>query len=106
MFFEFRHYKINPGMQAEWVELMENAIIPFQTAQGMDIRGSWVGEEDETDYFWMRAFNDEAEREKLYEAVYQSDTWKNEIGPKVGKLIDREAIQVQRIVPTPASGIS
>lgn len=106
VFFELRQYKIYPGKQAEWVRLMEEEIIPFQASQGMDIRGSWVGEEDETQYFWMRAFRSEAEREQQYKDVYESDTWKNEIGLKIPPLMDREAIQVTRIVPTPASDIA
>ena len=53
----------------------------------------------------MRAFESETERERLYEAVYQSDTWKNVIGPKIPDLMDREGIIVTRIVPTPQSGI-
>jgi len=55
---------------------------------GMVILGSFVGEEDES-----------------YDAVYESDYWKNEISPKVGSLIDREQIKVQRIVATPHSVI-
>jgi hypothetical protein len=35
--------------------------------------------------------------------VYESDHWKNVISPKVGELIDRSKINVQRIVPTPLS---
>ena len=54
MFFELRQYRIRPGQRAAWVALMEAEIIPFQTAQGMDIRGSWVGEEDETQYSGQR----------------------------------------------------
>lgn len=105
MFFELRQYKIYPGKQAAWVRLMEEEIIPFQTAQGMDIRGSWVGEEDETQYFWIRGFESEAERERLYKAVYESDTWKSKIGPQIPELMDRDGVQVTRIVPTPKSGI-
>ena len=83
MFFELRQYAIRPGKQAEWVDLMETEIIPFQVAQGMVILGSWVGEEDDSVYVWLRRFQDEAERERLYEAVYDSDHWKNVIGPKI-----------------------
>ena len=36
----------------------------------------------------------------MYKAVYESDHWNNVIGPKVGELIDRSKINVQRIVPT------
>ena len=105
MFFELRQYAIRPGKQAEWVDLMETEIIPFQVAQGMVILGSWVGEEDDSVYVWLRRFQDEAERERLYEAVYGSDHWKNVIGPKIPDLMDRDGIQVTRIQATPKSGI-
>ena len=105
MFFELRQYAIRPGKQAEWVDLMETEIIPFQVAQGMVILGSWVGEEDDSVYVWLRRFQDEAERERLYEAVYGSDHWKNVIGPKIPDLMDRDQIQVTRIEATPKSGI-
>ena len=103
MFYELRQYKIHPGRMEEWVEFMEKDIIPFQVSQGMVITGSWRGEEDETVYVWMRRFESESERERLYEAVYASDEWTNEIAPRVGELIDRDGINVQRIVPTPKS---
>lgn len=105
MFFELRQYAIRPGKQAEWVDLMETEIIPFQVAQGMVILGSWVGEEDDSVYVWLRRFQDETERERLYKAVYDSDHWKNVIGPKIPDLMDRDAIQVTRIQATPKSGI-
>ena len=99
-FYELRQYTIRPGKMAAWLELMEGEIIPFQVGKGMVITGSFRGETDESVYVWIRRFENEAEREKLYAAVYQSDHWKNVISPRVGDLIDREKIKVQRIVPT------
>lgn len=103
MFYELRQYKVLPGKMDEWLRFMEGTIIPFQVARGMLITGSFRGEEDDSVYVWLRRFESEAERERLYAAVYDSDAWKNEIGPRVGELIDRESISVQRIVPTPRS---
>lgn len=103
MFYELRQYKIHPGQMDNWVDFMETTIIPFQVSQGMVITASFRGEEDESVYIWMRRFESEEQREALYAAVYQSDTWKNDIGPKVPTMIDRDAIQVTRIVPTPKS---
>ena len=71
----------------------------------MVVVGSFVDEEDEDIYYWMRRFADEEDRKRLYEAVYESDRWKNEIGPKVGELLDRSKIVVKRIVPTSKSVI-
>ncbi|MFB3103840.1 MAG: hypothetical protein ACE1ZA_02835, partial [Pseudomonadales bacterium] len=69
----------------------------------MVITGSFRGEADDSVYVWMRRFESEPDRERLYAKVYESETWKNNIGPRVGELIDRDAIQVTRVVPTPLS---
>ncbi|MHB8577717.1 MAG: NIPSNAP family protein, partial [Dehalococcoidia bacterium] len=103
MFYELRQYTVKPGQQERWVKCMEEEIIPFQVSKGMVIAGSFKGEADESVYVWMRRFTDEAERERLYEAVYQSDYWKNEIAPRIPEMLDREAMKVTRIVATPKS---
>ena len=105
MFYELRRYRINDGRMDEWVRFMEETIIPFQVAKGMVIAGSFRGEEDDTTYVWLRRFASEAEREQLYEAVYQTDEWKNDIAPRVAELMQPD-IEVTRIVPTPHSVIS
>jgi hypothetical protein len=102
-FYELRQYKIVPGKMDEWVKLMEEEIIPFQVAKGMVITGSYRGEDDDTIYVWMRRFETEEERERLYEAVYQSDHWKNDISPRVGELMDGPPVSVTRVVPTTKS---
>ena len=89
-FFELRQYRMRPGQRDAWVKLMEEEIVPFQTSKGMVICAMFCGEEDKDLYVWIRRFESEAERERLYEAVYQTDHWKNDIGPRVGDLIDRE----------------
>lgn len=99
-FYELRQYKIRPGKMAEWLEVMQNEIIPFQVSKGMVICGSFQGEEDDSVYVWIRRFESEEQREKLYAAVYESDYWKNDMSPRVGQLIDREAINVQRLTAT------
>jgi len=105
VFFELRQYRVRPGKQAEWVRMMEDEIIPFQQSQGMVILGSFTGEEDDSVYVWIRRFDSEQQREQLYEKVYQSDHWKQNIGPRIPEMIDREAMSVQRIEPTPISAL-
>lgn len=103
MIFELRQYRTRPGQSENWVKFMEEVIIPFQTEKGMVIVGSFTGEQEQDLYVWIRRFASEEERVKLYDDVYQSDRWKNDIGPKVGDLIDREQIKVTRLVATPKS---
>jgi len=104
-FYEIRQYHIRRGKMDEWLKFMEGTIIPFQVSKGMVICGSFRGETDDSVYFWIRRFKTEKEREKLYKAVYQSEEWVNNISPTVGKLIDREKIVVNRVVPTPKSTV-
>jgi hypothetical protein len=102
-FYELRQYKVLPGKMNEWVKIMEEEIIPFQISKGMVITGSYRGETDDSCYVWMRRFTSEAEREALYKAVYDSDHWKTNIAPRVPQCLDRSAMVVTRIVPTPKS---
>lgn len=105
MFFELRQYRIKEGQRENWVRLMEEKIIPFQVAQGMVIIGSFVGQQEEDLYVWIRRFESEEQREALYEKVYQSDYWQNEIAPLVGDMLHRDRTQVTRIEATPKSVI-
>lgn len=99
-FFELRQYKVKPGKMQEWLKVMEEEIIPYQISKGAVITASFRGETDESIYVWIRRFESEAERERLYKDVYESDHWKNVIVPKVGELLDRSAHNIQRVVPT------
>ena len=103
MFFELRQYRVKPGQREAWVRLMEEEIIPFQIAQGMVVIGSFVGEQEEDLYVWIRRFESEEAREALYAKVYQSDRWQNDISPRVGDMLDREKTVVTRLVATPRS---
>jgi hypothetical protein len=105
MFFELRQYRVKPGQRDNWVRLMEEKIIPFQISKGMVVIGSFVGEEEADLYVWIRRFESEAERERLYNEVYQSDYWQNEIAPQVGDMLDRERTVVTRLEATPKSVI-
>ena len=97
MFFELREYRTLPGQRKNWVRFMEEEIIPFQVSKGMVILGSFVGEEEDDLYVWIRRFESEEEREKLYAAVYESDNWVKEIGPKIPEMMDRSNIVVRRL---------
>lgn len=103
VFYELRQYKIQPGKMDEWVSLMEEEIIPLQVAKGMVIAGSFRGETDDSVYVWLRRFDSEEDRERLYRVVYGSEKWREEIQPRVSELMDTSNVSVQRIVPTPRS---
>ena len=105
MFFELRQYRVRPGQRERWVQLMEEEIIPFQISQGMVVIGSFVGEQEEDLYVWIRRFESEQQREELYARVYESGFWQTEIGPLVGQMLDRKQTVVTRLRATPRSVI-
>ena len=102
-FYELRQYKVLNGQMENWLNVMQEEIIPFQVAKGMVIAGSFRGEEDESVYVWIRRFENEEKREELYGAVYDSDVWKNDISPRLSTMLDRDAMVVTRLSPTELS---
>ncbi|HHX44938.1 MAG TPA: NIPSNAP family containing protein [Chloroflexi bacterium] len=103
MFFELREYRTKPGQREAWVRFMEEVIIPFQVSKGMVVAGSFVSTEEDDLYVWIRRFDSEEQCEALYQAVYQSDEWKNVIAPQIPAMMDRERTVVRRLEATPKS---
>lgn len=102
-FYELRKYEIRPGMMESWIRFFDTEIAPFQIARGMVVAGSWRDETDDGVFVWMRRFEDEAARERLYKAVYEDAVWLSEFRDRVGAHIVRETIEVTRLTPTGSS---
>jgi hypothetical protein len=105
MLFELRQYRTKPGQRERWIQFMDDTIIPYQMSKGMVIVATFVGETEDDLYTWIRRFENEEERVRLYEAVYQNEYWQNEISPQIGDLIDRSRTVVTRLHPTARSVI-
>ncbi|MAM68699.1 MAG: NIPSNAP family protein [Pseudomonadota bacterium] len=102
-FYELRQYKVLDGQMENWLKVMQEEIIPFQVGKGMVIAASFRGEDDDSVYVWIRRFENEAERERLYDEVYGSDYWKDDVSPRLSSMLDREAMVVTRLTPTEMS---
>ena len=102
-FYELRQYRIKDGRMDDWVAFMEKEIIPYQVSKGMVAVASFVAEEEDDLYIWIRRFESEEERERLYEAVYQDPVWTEGMSDRVGEIVDRERIVVTRVQPTSLS---
>lgn len=99
-FYELRQYRVRDGQRERWVAFMEEKIIPFQTARGMTIVGSWIDPAQPDLYVWMRRFESEEQRKALYAAVYEDPLWASEFRPAIGEMLDREKIVVTRLEAT------
>ena len=119
-FFELRIYQIFPGKMGEWLSFMEKTIMPFQIEQGMVIHGSFVmdssdqfalengervmnSEKKGNTYVWIRRFESQEEKVKLYNTVYESNAWVDNIAPTVANLVDRNSILVHNLSSTALS---
>jgi hypothetical protein len=105
MFYEIRRYQARPGRRDDWVRYMEDTVIPFQQAKGMTVIASFIDEEDEDGYVWIRRFDDEDDRVARYAAVYEDPEWRERIGPMVRELLLTDRTVVTRVQPTPASAM-
>jgi hypothetical protein len=105
MLFELRQYRMKPGQRERWVKLMEEVIIPFNVARGAVFIGSFVGVEEEDLYVWIRRFDSEEERVRLYREIYESDYWKSEVASLVGDMLDRSKTVIYKVAPTAQSVI-
>ena len=105
MLFELRQYRTKPGQRERWAKFMDEIIIPYKISKGMVIVASFVGEAEEDLYVWIRRFDNEEERVRLYKEVYENDYWQKEISPLVGEMLDRTKTVVSRLNPTPMSVI-
>ncbi len=87
--FELRQYVIFEGQLDRWVEWMDTVLIPFQQSIGMVVIGSWYSRET-NQYIWIRRYESEEDRKRLYKAAYEHEFWLNEALPIVGEMLDRE----------------
>ena len=102
-FYELRQYTVLEGQMDNWLKVMQQEIIPFQVSKGMVIAGSFRGENDDSVYVWIRRFESEAERARLYDEVSGSDYWKDDVSPRLTSMLNREAMLVTRLMPTEMS---
>jgi hypothetical protein len=103
MFFELRQYRIKKGKMKQWVKFSEEVLLPFQISQGMVVVGTFVGQEEKDLFIWIRRFESERERKKLYKKVYESETWLKQIKPEVDKMLIRSKMVITTMRPTPKS---
>ncbi len=96
MFYELREYPIKKGCMDQWVKLMNEKILPFQKKMGMVIISSYktISDEGET-YIWIRKFENETQKQELYDKVYGSDEWQNSIRVHIKDMLIRDKMVVR-----------
>lgn len=103
MIYELRHYRVKKGKMKQWLKLMEEEIMPFQVSKGMAIPAMFTASKEKDLFVWLRRFKNEADRKRLYRAVYDTEHWKNVIQPQVNAVLHVPRIVVTDLSPTPRS---
>lgn len=103
MFFELRQYRIKNGKRDKWVKFMEETLIPYQVSKGVAVMGSFVAQEEEDLYVWIRRWESKEALKQLQKENAENEYWQNEIVPKIDEMIDKQRMQITFLEPTPKS---
>lgn len=79
MIVEVRSYRIKPGRREEFIKFFETRAVPALRSYGMTILGPLLDLENPNKFVWLRSFPSSDERERMRDAFYGSELWKNEL---------------------------
>jgi hypothetical protein len=79
MIVEVRSYRIKPGRREEFIKFFETRSIPALRSHGMKILGPLLDLENPNKFVWLRSFPSLEERDRMRDAFYEGELWKNEL---------------------------
>ena len=88
MIVEVRSYRIKPGHRDEFIQLFESCAVPALRQYGMKIVGPLLDVENPNKFVFLRSFPSLEERERMKDAFYGSELWKNELERLAMPLLD------------------
>ena len=88
MIVEVRSYRIKPGKRDEFIELFETRAVPAQRTYGINVIGPLLDVENPNKFVFLRSFPSLEERDRMKEAFYGGELWKNELEGLAMPLLD------------------
>jgi len=79
MIVEVRSYRIKPGKREEFIKLFETRAVPALRTYGMEVTGPFLDVENPNKFVFLRSFPSLEERERMRDAFYGGELWKNEL---------------------------
>jgi len=79
MIVEVRSYRIKPGRRAEFIQFFETRSVPALRSHGMQILGPLLDLENPNKFVFLRSFPSLEERDRMKDAFYEVELWKNEL---------------------------
>ncbi len=89
MIIEIRRYTLKPGQRENFIRFFEEKNRPALRDAGMLVFGPMRDVENPDVAHWMRAFESEAERERIKSAFYDGPVWNKEVEHIVMPMIER-----------------
>jgi len=88
MIVEVRSYRIKPGKRDEFIRLFEARAVPVQREYGMKIVGPLLDVENPNKFVFLRSFPSLEDRDRMKDAFYGGEEWKNELEAIAMPLLD------------------
>ena len=88
MIVEVRSYRIKPGMRDEFVRMFETRAVPAQREYGIKIVGPLLDVENPNKFVFLRSFPSLEDRDRMKDAFYGGEVWKNELEAFAMPLLD------------------
>jgi quinol monooxygenase YgiN len=88
MIVEVRSYRIKPGKRDEFIELFETRAVPAQRTYGINVIGPFLDVENPNKFVFLRSFPSLEDRDRMKEAFYGGELWKNELEELALPLLD------------------
>jgi hypothetical protein len=88
MIVEVRSYRIKPGKRDEFIKLFETRAVPAQRTYGIKVIGPFLDVENPNKFVFLRSFPSLEERDRMKEAFYRGELWKNELEELALPLLD------------------
>ncbi len=79
MIVEVRSYRIKPGHREEFIKVFETRAIPALRSYGMKVIGPFLDVENPHKFVFLRSFPSLEERDRMKDAFYGGEIWKNEL---------------------------
>jgi hypothetical protein len=79
MIVEVRSYRIKPGKREEFIRLFESRAVEAQRSYGMKVTGPFLDVENPKKFVFLRSFPSLEERDRMKDAFYGGELWKNEL---------------------------
>ena len=88
MIVEVRSYRIKPGKRDEFIRLFETRAVAAMRSYGMQVTGPFLDVENPNKFVFLRSFPSLEERDRMKDAFYGGELWKNELEDLAMPLLD------------------